>query len=1097
MATKILRGMGMNKAYRIVWSAARQAWVVASERAGCGGCPQMAVKRITATLLLLGVAGAAAATTYSGTTVTTGSPLTLNSGDIADEVSVTNGGNLNVNNGGLASSSSVGGGNLSNIIVNSGGRTVSTVVNASGREYVNSGGSATSTTLNGGAQIVYVGSLVSGTTVNTGQQEVYGDVTSTLVNSGGSLLVLGGSTQSTQVTSGGREYVLSGSSTSALIGAWGYQIVTSGASAVSAVVEGGTQQIYGTATDTTVKSGGVQYVYNGGSATGTQIESNAAQGIYGTVTSTQVHSGGAQYVYEGGTADRSTVNDAGYMSVYSGGFASEATIESGGTLYAVDGATATGLVMNSGATLITSTGATLNGSNALDDFYISAGQAKNLLLENNGSLYVGADGSATGTIVNQGGVEYVQGNASGTVVNTDGLQQVYQSGTATGTLVNAGGQQNVYGTAIATTVNSGGALSVFNGGVASQATINNGGSLSVSSGGTATDTTVQTGGLLNIADGGILTLAGNSFVNNGVTTYDTSSGVTLNTNLSGSGELIKNGSGTLTLGGTFSQSQLNLNAGSLVMDGLQADTNIVALSGTSLSLINSASLTGIIDPTDVNIDSSSTWNITGDSLVDNLTNAGSIVFVPSQGAFTPHTLTVTNLIGSGGTITLNTVVDDSSSPTDKLVIDGGQATGNTGLTVLNRGGLGARTTGNGITLVSAINGATTDANAFSLNRPMVAGAYAYSLYRNADQSWYLTSEQTQQVTEPTPQPTEETPQPAEPTPQPAEQNDGASAPVSGTVNYRDGMWSYAALPSLSLDYDRLVAGTADTRFHYAPDSRIWGRLVAGHLNHSDHGSLTSGGVPESSGAYSFLQIGGDLWQFAGANADWQAGVYGATGLMRNDVWRDGGRSEAGTDRDTVYTGGAYLSGLSHAGLRVDGLLQVSHHSLSTASNDDTRLSTSGTGWLASAQVGQALNVSPALSLEPQLQYTVQGVSLDGAQDEAASLDWSDSRRQSVQAGLKIGTPMNDKTKMLWWVTPSVTHSFGAHSGMSASVQGVADSTASFRSDLSGTSVGLNGGVNAQIRENVKLGIQGGWSEALHGGESGGYYGLVNLGYSFR
>lgn len=29
----------MNRAYRIVWSAARQAWIVASEKAGCGGRP--------------------------------------------------------------------------------------------------------------------------------------------------------------------------------------------------------------------------------------------------------------------------------------------------------------------------------------------------------------------------------------------------------------------------------------------------------------------------------------------------------------------------------------------------------------------------------------------------------------------------------------------------------------------------------------------------------------------------------------------------------------------------------------------------------------------------------------------------------------------------------------------------------------------------------------------------------------------------------------------------------------------------------------------------------------------------------------------------
>ncbi|RPD94274.1 autotransporter outer membrane beta-barrel domain-containing protein [Candidatus Pantoea deserta] len=1071
----------MNKAYRIVWSAARQAWVVACERAGCGGRPPVAVKRIAGTLLLLGMAGSAAATTYDGTTVS-GSILSLNNGDVANNVSVISGGNLNVNNGGLVTSSNVGNGvGLSNIVVSSGGNAVSTTVNSSGRQYINSGGSATSTVLNGGSEIVYVGANVSGSTVNSrSQQEVYGEVTSTTVNSGGALMVLGGTSHFTHVNSSGIEYVLSGSSDSALIDNWGNQIVYAGASAVSATVAGGTQQVNGTASDTTVKAGGVQYVNSGGSSTDTQIEANASQGIYGTATSTQVNSGGSQYVYSGGSASLSMVHNSGYMLIFGGGSASNAIIDSGATLNTYAGATATGLVVSSGGSLVTNTGATLDGTNALGAFSISAGHAKNLLLENNGSLIVNATDSSENTVINQGGVEYVLGSATGTVVNQYGIQRVNAGGTATGTTVNAGGEQDVFGTAISTTVNSGGLLAVYDGGVASQAMINSGGSLSVNSGGTATDATVQAGGLLNITDGAVLTLADNHFVNNGTTTYDTTSNMALNTNLSGTGELTKNGSGTLTLGGTLSQSQVNLNAGSLIMDGLDATTDVIALSGTSLSLVNSASLTGIIDPTDVTIDSSSTWNMTGDSLVDTLTNAGSIVFAAPTGTFTPHTLTVTNLVGNGGTITLNTVAGDSSSPADKLIIDGGQATGTTGLRVLNRGGLGAQTTGNGITLVSAINGATTDTNAFNLSQPLVAGAYSYSLYRNADQSWYLTSQLTTTDTQ-----------------EPAEEDTGTATPVRNTVNYRDGMWSYAALPSLSLDYDRLVAGTADTRFHYAKDSRMWGRVVAGQLRHGDHGNLTGGGVPESSGAYSFLQIGGDLWQFAGSRADWRAGVYGATGLMRNDVWRDGGSKEAGTDRDTVYTGGAYLSGLTQDGLRLDGLLQVSHHSISTASNDGTRSSTSGTGWLASAQAGQAFTLSPALSLEPQLMYTVQGISLDDAHDEAASLDWSDSHRQSVQAGLKVGTPANYKAKVQWWVTPALTQSFGGHSSVSASVQGVSDSTASFRTNFSGTSVGLNGGINGQIRDNVILGVQAGWSEGLHGSESGGFYGLVNLGYSFR
>ena len=1042
--------------------------------------------------------------TYTGATVSGTNTLGAFSvsGGQAKDLLLENGGYLYVEAGGTASGSVIGQNGMQN--VSSGGSTVNTIVKAGGYEQVFYGGTANSTLISGGQQYVMNGGVASASTVDgNGYLNNYGSAVGTVLNNGTMYVQNGGSTQSTQVNAGGYEYVNNGGVASATtVNAGASQYVARGGSAVSAILAGGAQTIDGSTTSTIVNSGSYQTINSGGSATGTTVNSNGfvnvrsggsaidatinadgvmdvgsggvaegtavntdgVQNVFGTATSTIV-AGGKQYVTNGATANWTTVTDAGFMNVSSGGTASSAIVNSGGTLSVAAGGVATGSALNaggmlaiadggiasevtqaSGAALQASTRAVVQGTNALGAFSISGGQANNVLVENGGQLTVNSGDSSSGTVVNAGGTEAVLGTATGTTVNADGK------------------------------------LAVLDGGKAFQATINSGGLLSVSSGGIASDTTVATGGLLNIADGAVLTLANNSFVNEGVTTYDISSNAALNTNLTGSGQLTKSGTGTLTLGGTLSQSQLNLNDGSLVMDGLQAATNIVAVSGTSLSLINSTTLTGIIDPTDVNIDQSSSWNITGDSLVDTLTNAGSIVFVPSQGTFTPHQLTVTNLAGNGGTITLNTVAGDSSSLTDKVIVDGGQATGSTGLQVLNRGGLGAQTTGNGIAVIQAINGATTEAGAFTMTRPLVAGAYSYSLYRNADQSWYLTSQQTDTT--------------SGDITQNGDTSTGDSV-ISAPVNYRDGMWSYAALPALSLDYDRLLAGTADTRFHYAPDSRIWGRLAAGQLHHPGSGSLSGGSVPESSGAYSFLQIGGDLWQLDGANADWRAGVYGATGLMRNDVWRDGGQREAGTDRDTVYTGGAYLSGRSHSGLHMDGVLQASHHSLKVASNDETRLSTSGTGWLASAEVGQAFTVAPNLALEPQLQYVVQGLSLDGAQDDAASLSWSDSRRQSVRAGLKVGTPQDAKATLAWWVTPSFTQSYGGHSAVTASVPGVSGSEAAFHTKLSGTSVGLDGGVSTQIRKNVTLGIQGGWSESTHGGEAGGYYGLVNLGVSFR
>ncbi|WP_275246387.1 AIDA repeat-containing protein [Pantoea ananatis] len=860
------------------------------------------------------------------------------------------------------------------------------------------------------------------------------------VTAGGIQKVYDGASTTDTVVIGSEQDVLGGTATSTLLNSGSRQYLISGSTIGTIVNQGSTQWVWGgVATSTTVNSGGDQYVSSGGSASGTVLSGGSQFVSGGAAISTTLNYGGAQTIYSGGSASDTTVNSGGNQYVNSGGSAISTTVNSGGTLWVDSDASAGSVTQLSGGALQTTTRATLSGTNALGTFSVSGGQASHLLLENGGGMLVLAGDTATSTTVNSGGTLGVDhgGILDGTTTLTDGAM-----------LTDPSGQQ------------------------------------------------------------------GASVINRGILKFSQQNNSTWSGSLTGSGQLTKDGSGTLTLGGTLNQSQVNLNDGSLVMDGLQAVTNIIAKAATTLSLVNSTTLTGSIDPTDVSIDGGSTWNITGDSQVNNLTNAGSIVFAPSSGTFTPHTLTVSNFTGSGGTLTLNTMAGDSSSPTDKVVIDGGRATGNTNLNVLNHGGLGAQTAGSGIPVIQAINGAATDAGAFSMSNPLVAGAYEYSLYRNADQSWYLTTQKTSgggtsgggtsggstsggSTSGGSTSGGSTSGGSTSGGSTSGGSTSGGSAVPSGEVNYRAAMWSYAAMPSLSMDYDRLVAGTADTRFRYAPDSRIWGRLTAGKLSHRNSGSLTGGSVPESSSAYSFFQLGGDLWQLDGANADWRAGIYGATGLMRSDVWRDGGTASAGTDRDTVYTGGAYLSGRTHDGLHIDGLLQASRHSLKAASEDGTRLSTHGTGWLASAEVGQAFTLTPSLALEPQLQYTVQGLSLGDAQDEAASLSWSGSRRQSVRAGLKLGTPQDARTKLAWWVTPSVTQSYGGHSGFTASVPGVAGSEASFRNNLSGTSVGVNGGVNARIRDNVTLGVQAGWSASLHGGEAGGYSGMLNLGVSFR
>ncbi|HAX1632933.1 TPA: autotransporter outer membrane beta-barrel domain-containing protein, partial [Escherichia coli] len=113
----------------------------------------------------------------------------------------------------------------------------------------------------------------------------------------------------------------------------------------------------------------------------------------------------------------------------------------------------------------------------------------------------------------------------------------------------------------------------------------------------------------------------------------------------------------------------------------------------------------------------------------------------SNSPVTFHKLTTSNLTGQGGTINMRVSLDGSNA-SDQLVINGGQATGKTWLAFTNveNSNLGVATSGQGIRVVDAQNGATTEEGAFALSRPLQAGAFNYTLNRDSDEDWYLRSE---------------------------------------------------------------------------------------------------------------------------------------------------------------------------------------------------------------------------------------------------------------------------------------------------------------------------------------------------------------------
>ena len=446
-----------------------------------------------------------------------------------------------------------------------------------------------------------------------------------------------------------------------------------------------------TATNTTINSGGSQYVSSGGSATGTTINSGGLQRVSsgGSATSTTINSYGMLNVFGGGSAVDITQNSGGGISAdtsatlrgtningsfsIAGGSASNMLLENGGYLSVLNGHQATSTTINSGGSQYVSSGGSATGTtiNGLGYQYVySGGSATGTTINSGGHQYVSSGGSATGTTINglgyQYGYQYVYsgGSATGTTINSGGNQWVSGGGSATGTTINSGGHQDVYagGSATSTTINSGGLQWVSGGGSATSTTINSGGNQWVSSGGSATSTTINSGGNQWVSSGGSATSTTinsggyqNVYVNGNVTKTTITDGGILQVDVGGSASQVTqnsggaivantsavlsgtNGKGTFSIAGGSAVNMLLENGGLLtVLGGHDASDTTVGSDGT-LSVQSGGVLRGTTTLTDK-----------GTLVGDVVTNEGNLYFLNNSAATFAGTLTGTGTLTQEG-----------------------------------------------------------------------------------------------------------------------------------------------------------------------------------------------------------------------------------------------------------------------------------------------------------------------------------------------------------------------------------------------------------------------------------------------------------------
>jgi outer membrane autotransporter protein len=457
--------------------------------------------------------------------------------------------------------------------------------------------------------------------------------------------------------------------------------------------------------------------------------------------------------------------------------------------------------------------------------------------------------------------EGLDADGAGSKITATGTTIVTSGGGSHGALAVGGGTVVLNGGSITTSGST--AVGLFSEGAGSTITATG---VTVTTSGSGSGAQASLGGAIAISGSsltttgspanGILLLGGGSVTVTGSTVETLGAGSKVLVAASGvNSATIEGSSLTSAQGAGLSATLLGTLNATVTGSSITAPTVLETSIGGKLNLtadastLTGAASTGAGTTSTVTLQNGTLWTMTGSSTLTNLTNAASTInFTPPVADPTQFssykTLTVTNYVGGGGTLGLNTFLGNDSSPSDRLVISGGTATGSSLLRISNTAGLGDLTTGSGILVVDAINGATTD-DAFRLAGPVIAGPYEYLLFKGDGnpEAWYLRSTldcslpgapdelcapSTPIRTLPAPAPPCPLPPPVGPppvapvvppapgTPQapgapPVATPTAPASPGPQVPNFRQEVSLYAAIPNLALLYGRTAIGTLHDR----------------------------------------------------------------------------------------------------------------------------------------------------------------------------------------------------------------------------------------------------------------------------------------------
>jgi outer membrane autotransporter protein len=770
---------------------------------------------------------------------------------------------------------------------------------------------------------------------------------------------------------------------------------------------GGTLQIGGGSTATALVSG-----TNSSLSAGTFLGVGVTAGSVGTLTITDggmATSGSGTYLAFGG-ASGGLPASTGTIVVSNGGLLTSPLLVVGSSGNGDLQIQANGTVTISGKTIVGAIG----GTSSIE----VSGSGATLNVQNN-DLIVGGQGNGTMTVSGQGTVN---------VTGSGGTFIAGQCGAGLTSFCSApvqGGAGSVTVSGPGSVLNAGTSLTVGQFGPGTL-TIANGASVSANAVSIATN--AGSTGALNIGAAAGAAPAAPGALNASTLSFGPGTGDLVFNHTDDSGSYVF----PAAISGTGTVDVLS---GNTTMTGASTYGGPTMISGGTLA----AGATNVFSAnSDYDIASAGTMDLRGfDQGVASVVNAGLIHTAGDPGT----ELTTTNYVGQNGTIALDTFLGGDNSPSDKLVIDGGTATGTSKLTITNAGGPGEETQANGIPVVVVTNGGTTDESAFSLAGEARGGAFDYRLYQGGvggvfPEDWFLRSDFVIGTEEPSVSPPDEN-LPLDPPP--------GTLPPGMYPDIGPEIATYSVVQPLARQLGLTMLGTMHERI--------------GDTLTDAGGGTSSNGVAQSAWARVFgeqidnryrtytdarangqtigVQTGLDLWRgsFLPGHRD-TAGVYFAYGNSNVDV--DGLVTNAqatgyvlsgtGSVNLNAYSGGAYWTHYGPGGWYIDAILQGTHYD-GDATTQYARLPLSGTEIATSLESGYPfrLPLGPGFILEPQAQIIWQHVGLSEENDGLGTVDPGSTSGVTGRLGVRGEWTIEGANGQVWqpYVRANLWRDWGA------------------------------------------------------------------------